>query len=185
MRITLLGVVFLAACGGTGRGGPDASGTGDAPSGGGATCGGVTHLPCGPTEYCDYADNGCGIGDRTGTCRPRPAACPASLALLTCGCDGRVYGGDCGVYMNGVDLNAHGTCDVPQGLFACGYVQCSLADTYCERTPRPSTSDAYTCLGLPPCTGAPSCACLGTAPCGNACTGNATVGLTLTCPPGP
>jgi len=186
MRITLLGLVFLAACGGNSRNGPDASGPPDDASGGGggAACGGPMLLSCAATEYCDYADNGCGIGDRTGTCKPRPDKCPLILARPTCACDGQIYQGDCIAYRAGVDLNAHGTCDLPQGSFACGYVQCTLANSYCERLPQASAADAYTCIGLPAaCTAQPAtCMCLAGETCGKTCAGNATVGLTLTCP---
>lgn len=188
MRITLLGLVLLAACGGNSHSGPDASGpTGDASGGGGGSCGGPAHLACGTAEYCDYADNGCGIGDRTGTCKPRPDLCPLILARPTCACDGKIYQGECDAYQAGVDLNAHGTCTLPAGSFACGYVQCPLASSYCERLPQASAADVYTCIALPAaCTAQPAtCECLAGETCGKTCAGNATVGLTLTCPTAP
>jgi hypothetical protein len=67
MRLPLLGIVFLLAACGSSHSAIDA-GPGDGASGDGASggmCGGFAAMPCSATEYCDYADNGCGIGDRT------------------------------------------------------------------------------------------------------------------------
>jgi hypothetical protein len=184
MRLLWLGFVFLAACGGGGRGGLDGGDGGGDDGGTGGVCGGLAGGRCSATEYCDFADNGCGVGDQTGTCKRRPAACPkVVLGAPTCGCDGRVYAGDCPTYSAGTDLNAHGTCDLAAGRFACGYTQCDLATQYCQRQPQPGAAETFVCVALPACTGAPSCTCLKAQPCGNTCTGDATVGLTLTCPP--
>src|SRR5215468_256481 len=105
MRIHLLGLVFLLACGGSSsHSTSDASGPGDGAVGDGAVgdgqpsgsaCGGITHLPCSATDYCDYTDNGCGVGIMTGTCKPRPDVCPLNAAnppiaaTPTCACDGK------------------------------------------------------------------------------------------------
>jgi hypothetical protein len=202
MRLPLLVLVFLLACGSGSRGtsdaGPGDGAVGDGPSGDGApagsACGGVTHEPCNATEYCDYADNGCGVGDRTGTCKRRPDACPLNatgaappgiVATPTCACDNQIYGGDCDAYSAGFDLNAHGTCPVPTGKFACGYTQCDTATQYCRRQPHTTGPETFSCLALPAaCSGNQGCACLQAQPCGSACTGTP-VGLTLTCPPAP
>lgn len=184
MRIAWLGFVFLVACGGGGRGSPDAQG-GDGGGGTGAACGGLAGGRCSASEYCDYTDNGCGVGDTSGTCKARPAACPLIAAMPTCACDGNVYAGSCAAYAAGVDLNAHGTCDVIAGRFACGYTQCDLASQYCQRDPQRGAPDTFTCMPLGSCSGTPTCACLASQPCGNACAGDARVGLTLTCPPKP
>jgi hypothetical protein len=188
MRITLLGLVFLFACGGGGRGGPDASSDGGGGGDGGEVggpCGGLAGRRCTATEYCDYADNTCGIADGQGVCKPRPSACPLIVGAPTCGCDGKVYSGECPTYTGGTDLNANGTCVLVTGRFACGYLQCDLATQYCRRDPQPSSADTFTCIPLPACTGMPSCTCLATQPCGTDCAGDAKVGLTLTCPPKP
>src|ERR1044071_9338937 len=60
MRKTLLSLVFLAACSGSGRSTLDASGAGDAVDDGqhGDVCGGFAHTPCSATEFCDYSHNG-------------------------------------------------------------------------------------------------------------------------------
>jgi hypothetical protein len=186
MRITWLGVVFLLACGGGGRSAPDGGVDGGGDGGQGGACGGLAGKRCNATEYCDFTDNGCGVGDQTGTCKPRPGACPlVVVGAPTCACDGKVYAGDCAAYSAGVDLNAHGTCTLPVGRFACGYTQCDLATQYCRREPQQGGPEAFTCAALPACSGAPSCACLASLPCGTSCTGDSTVGLTLTCPPKP
>lgn len=190
MRILWLGLVFLAACGSSNRSGTpdalDAPVPGDAAGDGqpgGTVCGGPAREPCAPLEFCDYADNGCGIGDRTGTCKRKPDACPlAIVGTPTCACDRRIYGSACEANGAGVDINAHGTCDLGPGMFACGYVQCAIASQYCRREPHLSSADTFICLPLS-CTGTPDCACLAKERCGNACTGNAQVGLTLTCAP--
>ncbi len=202
MRLPMLGLVFLLACGGSSHSPSDASGPGDGSPGGGdggsggAACGGLAHMPCSATEYCDYADNGCGIGDQTGTCKPRPEVCPlnasrasgapAIAATPTCGCDGKVYGGECDANRAGVDLDAHGSCNVPSGWFACGYTQCLLTSAYCRRQPHTTGPDTFSCVGLPAtCSSGPACSCLASQPCGTACTGTGAAGMTLTCPPTP
>ena len=182
MRTIFLGL-FLVACGGS-HTNPDGQVPGDGASDGasGAVCGGFSHVACGATEYCDYADNGCGIGDKTGICKPRPQTCPLIAGRPICACDGNVYVGECPAYMNGFDLDVHGTCAVPKGAFACGYTQCDLLTQYCLREPHAAAADTYSCVALPAACASPTCACLANERCGNACTGNATVGLTLMCP---
>lgn len=191
MRIHWLALVIVAACSSSSRGTPDASSPDDGGGAGdgghpGAVCGGLAHATCAATEFCDYADNGCGVGDQTGTCRPRPGACPLTAAIVatpTCACDGKIYNGACDASAAGFDLNAHGTCDVPATKFACGYQICDLATQYCERQPHlGGAAETFTCVPLS-CTGTPTCACLAKERCGNACTGDAKVGLTLTCSP--
>jgi hypothetical protein len=192
MQRFLLGLVFLAACGGSGRttgdaGAIDDGGTGDgAPPG--AACGGFANRKCAATEYCDYPDNTCGIADQAGRCQPRPDVCPATataalVATPTCACDGKVYSSECEAFRGGADLNAGGGCPVPAGKFACGYTQCALATQYCQRQPHTGGADTFVCATLPSCPAAPSCDCLRGEPCGSSCDGDAGVGLTLTCAP--
>jgi hypothetical protein len=190
MRNLLLSLVLVAACNSSSRGTPDASSPGDGGDGDGghpgAVCGGLAHATCGATEFCDYPDNGCGVGDQTGTCKPRPGACPLNVAIIatpTCACDGKIYNGDCDASAHGVDLNAHGTCDIAATRFACGYAVCDLANQYCRREPHlGGAAESFTCVPLS-CAATPSCACLAKERCGNACTGDVKVGLTLTCSP--
>lgn len=191
MRIPIVGLIFLVACGGDGRGGADAA-TGDA-SGGDATtdspgpsvtCG---QARCPTTEYCDYTANHCGaVVGEAASCLDRPAACPlnAGAAIVAddpaCGCDGRLYSNSCFAAIDGVDLDASGHCDLAAGAFRCGYTQCRLANQYCVHEQEPGGDDVYRCQPLPStCTG---CACLADQPCGDACSGDTAAGLTLTCP---
>jgi hypothetical protein len=70
---------------------------------GGESCGDFSGAVCGPTEYCDFPDNDCGIADATGTCTPRPELCqPAQIPV--CGCDDRDYGNECEAYQAGTDI---------------------------------------------------------------------------------
>jgi hypothetical protein len=199
MRLPMLGLVFLLACGGSSPSASDAGAgdgaTGDGSSGGGGVCGGAARTPCPATQYCDYADDGCGIGDLTGTCKPRPDVCPVSatgaappaiIATPTCACDGKIYSNDCDAFRAGFDVNAHGTCNLPAGSFACGTTQCTIATQYCRRQPHTRGPDMFSCVALPAgCSGNQDCSCLQAQPCGNLCAGTAAAGLTLTCTPTP
>jgi hypothetical protein len=172
-----------------GDGSTDGSSDGPPPS---ASCGGITREACAANEYCDYADNSCGIADAPGTCKRRPDACPLIgptprdsatriVGRPVCACDGKVHSSDCIAYSDGFDLNAHG-CAVPSGSFACGYAVCDLPTQYCRHEVKPP-ADLYTCLALPVgcAAGAPACDCLKSEQCGSSCSGDARVGLTLTC----
>lgn len=197
MRLLRLGLVFLLACGGSSHSvldaGPGDGASGDGPSGGGGVCGGVARTPCSATQFCDYADNGCGIGEQTGTCKPRPDLCPVSatgapgiVATPTCACDGMIYGSQCEAARAGVDINEHGTCDVPAGRFACGTTQCFLASQYCKRQPHTGGPDTFSCVALPAeCSRNPGCGCLASEACSNLCGGSSAAGMTLTCTPTP
>lgn len=151
-------------------------------------CGGILGETCAAGQYCDFPLNSCGATDEQGSCKPRPTSCPDTLvAVPTCGCDGTVYSQDCEAYMAGADLNALGSCPVPEGLFACGYTQCSIATQYCARQVSDigDEPDSYACLPLPWCSSEhPTCACLASEPCGAQCSGEGVTGLTLTCPGG-
>jgi len=77
----------------------------------GETCGGFAGTRCGADEYCDYADNDCGlaIADGWGTCKPRPQFCTAILSPK-CACDGVVYGNECEAARHGVDVSVNDNC---------------------------------------------------------------------------
>lgn len=194
MRLPMLGLVFLLACGGR-HAASDAGAGDDAPGDGapGGVCGGPARTPCSATEYCDYTDNGCGIGDLTGHCKPRPDLCPVSatgtpavIATPTCACDGTIYSSECDANRSGFDINAHGTCEVPAGQFACGTTRCTIATQYCRRQPHTQGPDTFNCLALPTtCSGNAGCPCLESQPCGKLCAGTAAGGMTLTCTPTP
>jgi len=177
MRITLLALVLLAAC----NPGHPQPGPPRPPSG---ICGGISGRQCRPTEYCDFANNQCGAGDQTGTCKPRPEVCLLIAGPPLCACNGKTYLNECEVNAAGSDLNARGTCEVPSGLFACGYIQCDAQTQYCLHEHHPSGPDTFSCPMLPATCSPhhPTCGCLAQEPCGNSCTGDATAGLTLTCP---
>jgi hypothetical protein len=94
-----------------------------------------------------------------------------------------IYTSECVAYREGTDLNARGTCNVAAGKFTCGYLQCNLDTQYCLREFHASGADTYSCNDLPTCADpTKSCACLAHERCGNTCTGDASTGLTLTCP---
>jgi len=101
-----------------------------------------------------------------------------------CACDGKVYDGQCSAAVAGSDLDVRGTCPVPDGSFACGYVQCKKLTQYCEHTPGTGgAADTYACKADPSCASQfPTCACLANEPCGSMCTGDSATGLVLTCP---
>jgi hypothetical protein len=198
MRTTLLALCLLVACGSSDRtptppNEPDAATTpvpdAPAPPIDGAevrTCGGFASAQCAANEYCDYAENTCGVADGAGTCKPRPAACPAIVAEHeVCGCDGKVHPSECASQVSGTDLNANGTCDKVAGKFACGYLLCDVRNEYCRAEPHARTAETYTCMTLPVCQNTPSCTCLAGERCGTTCAGDDKLGLTLTCPASP
>lgn len=173
MRITLLALGLLVACGDNHHPRPD---------GGPQLCGGLAGRPCGATEFCDFANNSCGSGDQSGICKPRPEICTLIFDPV-CACDGKSYGNECQANNAGGDLNAKGTCEVPPGLFECGFRQCDLQAQYCLHESHGSEPDTFTCEALPACgSQPPTCACLAGERCGGACSGNGSLGLTLTCP---
>jgi hypothetical protein len=184
MRMSLLCFLVLVACGSDSNG-TDAGAGGDATGDGrqGTGCGGIAGRPCAATEYCDFAGNHCGVGDQTGTCQPRPSACPAVIGPPICGCDGQVHPGECATYYTGTDLNANGSCTTELTKFACGYTQCDLATQYCRREPQASGDDRYTCAALPAgCGPTPTCDCVMRERCGTSCTNEGKGGLIVTCP---
>ena len=178
MLLTSPSFLLLVACCGT----HPNPGTGEPPASK-KLCGGLVGRSCAATEYCDYANNSCGDGDQTGTCKPRPEFCTAIEGPPTCACNGMLYHSECGAYRNGSDLNARGTCNVAAGMFPCGYLQCNLDSQYCLREVHASSADTYSCIEQPACADQPpGCACLASERCGDACAGSTNVGFTLTCP---
>jgi hypothetical protein len=109
---------------------------------------------------------------------------PALPGQAFCGCDGKVYSGECTVNLAGTDLNANGGCPLELGRFACGFLQCDLATQYCIHDPHAASPDqAYACGTLPPaCGSTAACGCLSDVTCGDHCAGDSKAGLTLTCP---
>jgi len=181
--LSLLSLTVAAACSDDPRIAIDAAvsvdAAGDASAPEGRSCGGFAANPCDATQYCDYPDGSCGAGDQTGTCKPRPMACPQVVDPV-CGCGGQVYNNACLAEAAGVDLSAGG-CPAPVGEFSCGPTFCELSNSYCRHDAAMPEPDAYRCIALPSCTDPESCACLSHEPCGDACTGDAASGLTLSC----
>lgn len=80
-------------------------------------CGGRLGDTCAADEYCDFAYDGCGFDDGTGTCRPRPAGCDDDCPQV-CGCDGETYCNACNAAESGTDIQHEGPCDPPAGCEA-------------------------------------------------------------------
>ena len=197
MRTYLASTLFLiaAACSSNSAktANPDGGGTptdgGTGPGGSGVACGGLAGSSCEPTEFCDYTANTCGAGDGAGSCKTRPTVCPLGetpqiAGQAYCGCDGKVYTGECDANRAGTDINANGSCAVEPGRFACGFLQCQLIDQYCVHNPQAATADQeYSCVALPQaCNANATCGCLSAVQCGDHCAGDNNAGLTLTCP---
>lgn len=183
LRLALLSVFLLGCEGGKGGGTfPDGGGIGD--GGSGRVCGGITAEQCPADEFCDFGTNSCGVTDEQGICVTRPTACP-DIFDPVCGCDGQSHGNPCDAAAAGFDVNANGGCPVAGGRFECGFRQCDIANTYCQRAGSDigGEPDGFTCIGLPVCAGPPSCACLQGAnePCATSCSGQGATGLTVVC----
>jgi hypothetical protein len=163
-------------------GGATSSGTGQ----GGAPCGPTVEAGCNANEYCDFSDNLCGEGVRTGACVIKPLDCSGPLPEPTCGCDGTIHQNDCMANLAGFDMSLQGTCTPPAGTFACGQTYCQHAAEYCERQASDvgGEPDVYRCVDLPgACGNSPSCACVETGAC-PICDENVSGDLFVTCPGG-
>ncbi len=172
--------------GGQGMGGSAGTGGTAGAGGAGAECGGIGGLMCGADEFCDYPNDECGALDGTGVCVKRPQACP-ELYAPTCACDGKVYGNGCDAQAAGQDVSVLGGCPAEQGMFGCGSGFCAKGQQYCQKTLSDvqGIPDTFMCLPYPAaCMGNADCACFANEACGNACSGNAMDGITLTCPGG-
>lgn len=82
---------------------------GSSSSGVSKICGGKTGAQCAPDEYCDFADDSCGIADGTGVCTPKPPGCFTDCPGV-CGCDGALHCSACEAAQLGVDVSSSTAC---------------------------------------------------------------------------
>jgi hypothetical protein len=75
----------------------------------GATCGGVTAVKCGATQFCDFAPGTCGNATPSGACVTPPATCTA-ISNPVCGCDRKTYKSSCEASKAMVPIFAAGEC---------------------------------------------------------------------------
>ncbi|HKU41147.1 MAG TPA: Kazal-type serine protease inhibitor domain-containing protein [Polyangiales bacterium] len=76
-----------------------------------AVCGGVNNVACPEGQYCDLAaDDGCGVENAEGRCKPRPQACQAIYDPV-CMCEHRTYDNACSAAAAGASLLGPGPCD--------------------------------------------------------------------------
>jgi cysteine-rich repeat protein len=116
---------------------------------------------CADGEFCGKPPGAC---DETGTCQPRPDACPEIFDPV-CGCDGVTYGNACVAAANGVSVAQRGECTTT--CFGSG--ECAPGDL-CGKAPGACDS-AGTCRPRPeacPLVFDPVCGCDGVTY-GNAC----------------
>jgi hypothetical protein len=106
--------------GSTADAGPRRDGGGGDGDGGSAgdMCGGLVGLQCGDTQYCDWPDDSCGVGDSLGECKPRPIDCTNPDDEPVCGCNGRPYDNPCAAAMAGADVGDPSVCVSTSGAGA-------------------------------------------------------------------
>lgn len=105
-------------------------------------------VPCGEKEYCDYADDSCGVDGATGVCVGFPLEC--SPPPLFCNCEGEV------TTCMSSDVSRAGGCELALTQQACGDKVCDTSHEICvELKTDESTSPWYTCRNnaSPPCSG--------------------------------
>jgi len=105
---------------------------------GGETCGGLTGLPCGDGEFCNFPEEAqCGAADQTGTCEEIPQVCTREFNPV-CGCDDTTYGNPCEAAANGVSIAHAGECeDGGSGQICGGFaaLECTDPDEFCNFEP--------------------------------------------------
>ena len=136
----LLPLVLVSACKGSRKVPPNDNGvavSGDAsalPAASAAVPAAGCHdnTSCAANEYCEFSPGLCGKGQSPGTCRPKPASCPAGYDPV-CACSGKVYDNACAAHAAGEDLAVMGGCTaVLPDFAACGVHYCDARKSYCE-----------------------------------------------------
>ncbi|MEE2788807.1 MAG: hypothetical protein VX589_15835 [Myxococcota bacterium] len=91
---------------------------------------------CEPEAYCDFGDQLCGMGTRSGTCRMRPVECPEPGGVPTCGCGGTFGFSGCELGLIGEDVTSAGGCSKPDApdRFICHSTDCALETQACSIT---------------------------------------------------
>ncbi|MCH9680510.1 MAG: hypothetical protein K0V04_03670 [Deltaproteobacteria bacterium] len=125
---------------------------------------------CDEGEFYDDPIDSCCALDIAGSCRPHHVPPCSDGDLPVCGCDGQVYGSECAAYQAGVDLARFGSCQAPEGRFACGPWFCDRQADYCEITTtrlEDTLPSAYACRqpSQPCASGSVTCECLAKEPC--------------------
>lgn len=72
-------------------------------------CGGNKGKICSTGEFCQFAENRCGLAQDVGICTPMNQVCAPQVAPV-CGCDGVTYQNDCQRQRAGVSAAHHGPC---------------------------------------------------------------------------
>jgi hypothetical protein len=99
----------------------------------GPSVGACGDAECSAAEWCDFSSNACSEKDAgsTATCEPRPEGC-GDVYQPVCGCDGLTHSNECDANAVGIDVDAEGDCETPEGHFRCGYRFCNLDYEYCQ-----------------------------------------------------
>lgn len=74
-------------------------------------CGGSKDLRCSLDDFCDFADDSCGVYDGeipTGLCQPRPIDCPGTCEESVCACGNSYYCSACEANRGGYDVSSLG-----------------------------------------------------------------------------
>ena len=113
----------------------------------------MVNTQCSANAYCEKALGNC---DETGSCKPKPIACPI-VYDPACGCDGKTYGNECAAAMAGVSILHQGECESP---ISCIKNEDCNSNDFC-------LFSEGTCSGPGTCTSKPNVCPL--APCSSVC----------------
>jgi hypothetical protein len=125
-------------------------------SGSGADC--MDSAECTAAEYCDFADDSCGVSGVSGTCAPILEGCTADDRPV-CACGDTLHDNICAASAAGVDVAFLGECPLADPLaFRCGYGFCISGDEYCLA--QAGTMPSAECIPLPPVCDPADCSCI-------------------------